>query len=78
MIQRFVGIMTGIAMFAICIIIAITIALARNKLANIGLTLLAPSRLSQRCRLCAGYGSADWQDSNHANVARSLWKSDRP
>ncbi len=57
-VQRLVGILPAVAMFAICIIIAITIALARDDLAAVGLTLFAAAACHNAAGYVLGYGTA--------------------
>lgn len=57
-VQRLVVILPVIAMFSICVIIAITIALARNDLATVGLALFGAAACHNAAGYILGYGAA--------------------
>ncbi|QDT98638.1 bile acid:sodium symporter family protein [Gimesia aquarii] len=57
-VEKIIGILPVIAMFAICVIIAITIALAKNELATVGLALLGAAACQNASGYVLGYGVA--------------------
>ncbi|QDU13808.1 Sodium Bile acid symporter family protein [Gimesia maris] len=57
-VNRLGKILPGIAMFSICLIIAITIALARQELAAVGLALFAAALCQNAAGYTLGYGAA--------------------
>lgn len=58
MVRRFTAVLPVIAMLAICVIIAITIALARDDLRTVGLTLLAAAACHNATGYVLGFGAA--------------------
>jgi bile acid:Na+ symporter, BASS family len=58
LVQRLTKILPAVAMFAICTIIAITIALARDDLAVIGLALFGAAACHNAAGYVLGYGAA--------------------
>lgn len=57
-VEKLVEILPTVAMFAICTIIAITIALARNELATVGMALFAAAACHNAAGYVLGYGMA--------------------
>ena len=57
-VEKIIGILPVIAMFAICVVIAITIALAKNELATVGLALLGAAVCQNASGYVLGYGVA--------------------
>jgi BASS family bile acid:Na+ symporter len=57
-VQRVMGVLPAIAMFSICVIIAITIALARSDLVAVGLALFGAAACHNAAGYVLGYGLA--------------------
>jgi len=58
LVQRLAGVLPAVAMFSICVIIAITIALARADLVVVGLALFGAAACHNAAGYVLGYGAA--------------------
>lgn len=58
LVEKVIGVLPVIAMFSICVIIAITIALAKNDLVTVGLALLGAAACQNASGYALGYGVA--------------------
>ena len=57
-VEKLAGVLPAVAMFSICVIIAITVALARHDLVTVGLALFGAAACHNAAGFALGYGAA--------------------